>query len=152
MPQSVDTIYLHLVFSTKNREPWLVGDHLSAMHRYLATVSRDLNAPAVQVGGVADHVHLLTRFPRTLTVAEWVNKLKSNSSRWFKEQSATRDHAGFAWQKGYGVFSISVTHVDAAKAYIEHQEAHHKKITFQDEYRDLMNKHGIEFDERYVWD
>lgn len=152
MPQSIDTLYIHLVFSTKNREPWLRGALLPDTHAYLATVSRDLGAPAVQVGGVADHVHLLARFPRTLTIAEWVNKLKSNSSRWFKEQSETRDHAGFAWQKGYGVFSVSVTHVDAVREYIKTQEAHHRKVTFQEEYRGILKKHGVQFDERYVWD
>ena len=152
MPQSIDNVYLHLVFSTKNREPWLQGNLLPSMHAYLATVSQNLNAPAIQVGGIADHVHILARFPRTLAIADWVGKLKSNSSRWLKEQSVTRDHAGFAWQNGYGVFSISITHLDAAQAYIESQEAHHRKMTFQDEYRGLLKKHGIEIDERYVWD
>jgi len=152
MPQSLAQLYIHLVFSTKNREPWLRGDLCSHMHAYLASVSNDLDAPALQVGGVADHVHLLARLPRTLPLADWVSKLKSNSSRWFKEQSATRDHGGFSWQKGYGAFSISVTHVDAVRNYILGQEAHHQKITFQDEYRSLLKKHGIEFDEKYVWD
>ena len=152
MSQSLASVYLHLVFSTKNREPWLKGQLAPSTHAYLASVSKDLDAPALQVGGVADHVHILAHFPRSLTISEWVNKLKSNSSRWVKDQSATKDHAGFAWQKGYGVFSVSVTHEAAVRKYIEGQAEHHKKVTFQDEYRRLLNKHGVEFDEKYVWD
>ncbi|MCC5849146.1 MAG: IS200/IS605 family transposase [Verrucomicrobia bacterium] len=151
MPQSLDCIYLHLVFSTLNREPWFTGVHLSEMHAYLSGVSRELGAPTLRVGGVADHVHLLARFPRTITVAKWVEGLKSNSSKWFKKSSETQDHAGFAWQQGYGVFSVSPSHVDSLVNYIKGQAEHHKKETFQDEYRRLLRKYGMTVDERYMW-
>jgi REP element-mobilizing transposase RayT len=151
MPQSLDCIYLHLVFSTMDREPWFLREMLPELHAYLSVTSGKIGAPTLRVGGVSDHVHLLARFPRTVTVAKWVEGVKSNSSKWFKAQSATRDHAGFAWQKGYGVFSVSPGHVDAVVAYIVNQEEHHRNVTFQDEYRQLLKKYGMDVDERYVW-
>ena len=151
MSQSHAQIYLHLVYSTKHRQPFLTDPALRAQtHAYLAGTCKNLDSPAVIVGGVADHVHLLTRFSRTHSVAELIRELKRESSKWLKEQSA--DLADFHWQDGYGAFSVSPAHVDPLKKYIAEQEAHHRRVTFQDEYRRILRKYGLEWDERYVWD
>jgi putative transposase len=139
------------VFSTKNRQPFLQNPALRAeMHRYLGGTCRALDSPSLIVGGVADHVHLLCRLSRTHTVAEFIRELKRESSKWVKDKDA--ELADFHWQGGYGVFSISPAHVKALTAYIANQEEHHKKETYQDEFRRILTKYGVEYDERYVWD
>src|SRR5207253_2558190 len=102
------------------------------------------------VGGVADHVHLLCRMGRTRSVAEFVRELKRESSKWVKTNAG--DMRDFAWQEGYGAFSLSPSHVEALRAYIANQEEHHRIVAFQDEFRRLLQKYGVEFDERFVWD
>ena len=151
MPQSLDKIYLHLVFSTKNREAWLSPELRTDLHAYLGGVCNGRNIPPVRIGGVADHVHLLARFPRTVTVAAWVEEVKTTSSKWIKPRLGNNRNQ-FAWQRGYGVFSISPSHVDPLIHYIDNQEAHHRKETFQDEMRRFFKKYEVEFDEKYVWD
>lgn len=151
MPQSLSAVYLHLIFSTKNREPWLADSALRMeTHAFLGGVSKQLDCPPVIVGGVADHVHLLARIGRGITQSDWVKELKRVSSRWLKERDARM--AGFAWQGGYGVFSVSPSALEDVEAYIRKQEAHHRKVTFQDEFRKFLHKHRVEWDERYVWD
>ena len=151
MPQSHSAVFLHLIFSTKNREPWLRDAELRAeLHAYLGGVSKKLDCPPIAVGGVADHVHLLARFGRGVSQSEWVKELKRVSSRWIKEREPKM--AKFAWQSGYGVFSVSPSNLDAVERYIETQEEHHRKTTFQEEYRAFLRKHRVDWDERYVWD
>jgi putative transposase len=152
MSQSLCQLYVHLVFSTKNRYPFIPMDRVDILHAYLQTVSKNLEAPTLRVGGVADHVHLLARFPRTLTIAKWVEILKSHSSKWIKSEFASPKMSKFSWQSGYGAFSVSPSHVQKVVAYIQHQEAHHKTETFQEEYRRLLKKYEVIYDERYVWD
>ncbi|MEX2606987.1 MAG: IS200/IS605 family transposase [Kiritimatiellia bacterium] len=152
MPQSLAQIYLHLIFSTRERESWITPILRHEMHAYMAGISRELDAPAIQVGGVSDHVHVLAHFPRTLTVSKWVELLKTQSNRWFKQQSTENNRNLFAWQKGYGVFSVSPSHLDLVKTYIRNQETHHRTVTFKDEYRKIMDKYNVQYDERYVWD
>jgi REP element-mobilizing transposase RayT len=120
------------------------------MHAYLATTVRSLDAECYRVGGTADHVHLALRLPRTLTIAKLVEAVKANSSKWIKTHDASLQN--FAWQRGYGAFSVSKTHLQPLIQYIENQEEHHRALSFQDEYRSLLEKLGIDFDERYVWD
>jgi putative transposase len=120
------------------------------MHAYLATICRDLGGELVSVGGVADHVHIITTLPRTLSQAEIVETLKTNSSKWIKALDA--QYHGFFWQRGYGAFSVSPSHLDGVLQYIERQQEHHRTRAFQEEYRELLRKHGVQFDERYVWD
>jgi putative transposase len=120
MPQSLAQVYLHLVFSTKNRTPF-----------------------------VEDHVHLLVRFGRTVTIANLIKELKRTSSIWIKDEFGIN---AFEWQSGYGAFSISPAHLQILVKYIKNQEEHHKKVSFQDEFRRLLKKYQIEYDERYVWD
>ena len=120
------------------------------MHAVLGGISRQLDCPPLLAGGVEDHIHLLARFGRTISPADWIKELKRASSLWIK----TRDAASkeFSWQAGYGLFSVSASNVDAVREYIERQEEHHQKRSFQDELRALLRKHGVEWDERYVWD
>ena len=120
-----------------------------ALHGYLATVARNLGCECYRVGGVADHVHLAIRISRTITTAQLVEELKTSSSKWLKTQSpASR---GFAWQGGYGAFSIGPSNLEALTRYIDEQEKHHRTRTFQQEYRKFLERYGVDYDERYVW-
>jgi putative transposase len=159
MPQSLSVVYLHLVFSTKERRPLLRDGELRAeMHRFLGGVSRKLGCPALIVGGVEDHVHILARFGRTISQAEWVKEMKRTSSLWIKERDPRvikeRDPrvSEFAWQAGYGVFSVNAAGVASVSEYIRRQEEHHHAAAFQDEFRTMLQQHGEVWDERYVWD
>jgi REP element-mobilizing transposase RayT len=150
MPQSLSKLIVHIIFSTKNREPWLDSNIRARIHAYLATICRDLGAEVAHVGGVADHVHLVTTLPRTLSQAEFVEQIKKTSSKWIKTLDAK--YRGFFWQRGYAAFSVSRSQLDAVLQYINGQKEHHRTRTFQEEYRELLRKHGVDFDERYVWD
>jgi putative transposase len=151
MSQSLAQIYLHLVFSTKHRTPHLQDPALrQGMHAYLAGICNNLDSPALIVGGVADHVHLLCRLSKTLALADFLRELKRDSSKWIKDEAPAL--ADFHWQNGYGAFSLSPSHVEPLRAYIARQEEHHQRETFQDEFRRLLRKYGIAYDERYVWD
>ena len=151
MPQSLSAVYIHLVFSTKERRPFLRDAVVrSALHAYLGGISRTLDCPPIIVGGMEDHVHLVSRFSRTVTQADWVKELKRVSNLWLKEQGAA--YRDFQWQGGYADFSVSQSNIERVKNYITNQEAHHRKLGFQDELRVLLRKHAVEWDERYVWD
>ena len=151
MPQSLSAVYIHLVFSTKDRRPLLRDKPTrDALHSYLGGVSKQLDCPPILVGGVEDHVHLLARFGRTITQAEWVKELKRVSNLWLKERG--RDYADFEWQGGYADFSVSQSNLEQVKQYIAGQEEHHRNIGFQDELRALLPKHEIEWDEKYLLD
>jgi putative transposase len=151
MPQSLAKILIHTVFSTKDRRP-LLHDKLlrEELHRYLGGILANHGCQPLIIGGVADHVHVLSTLSRTGSVAEMVKEVKRSSSLWLKTQSS--DLHDFAWQNGYGVFSIGFSQVGTVRNYIAGQEAHHRKISFQDEFREFLKRYEIEFDERYVWD
>jgi putative transposase len=151
MPQSLSAVYVHLVFSTKERRPLLRDKTVrEKLHAQLGGISKTLECAPLIVGGTEDHVHLLCSFGRTITQAEWVKELKRVSNGWLKEQG--RDYSDFEWQGGYADFSVSQSNLEQVKQYITGQEEHHRKMTFQDELRALLKKHEIEFDERYLWD
>jgi len=150
MPQSLSLTILHLVFSTKDRLPLLSPDVRPGLHAYLATVARHDDGECYRVGGTADHVHLALQLSRTRSIADLVSELKTSSSRWLKERSPGLKK--FAWQRGYGVFSVGPKDLDAVISYIDRQEEHHRIRTFQDEYRAFLRQYGMEFDERHVWD
>ncbi len=120
------------------------------MHAYLATICRDLGTEFVRIGGVADHVHIVTTLPRTLSQAELIEQIKKISSKWIK--TIDTRYRGFLWQRGYGAFSVSPSQLDAVLQYVETQQKHHRTRTFQEEFRDLLRRHGVNFDEPYVWD
>ncbi|BDS08712.1 transposase [Oceaniferula spumae] len=150
MPQSLSKVIIHLIFSTKDRHEWIDAQIQPKLHAYLATTARDEGWECYRVGGVKDHVHLALRQPRTSDLSHFVGHIKRTSTVWIKKQDAKYD--AFHWQTGYGAFSVSASHLDALITYISKQEEHHRKQTFQDEFRAFLGKYGIEFDERYVWD
>lgn len=150
MPQSLSNVLIHLVFSTKNREPLIRGGVESELHAYSTTVLNNSGCPAIALNGTADHIHALFNLSRTITIANVVENLKTSTSKWIKSKGA--NFAGFHWQSGYGAFSVSQSIVADVVAYIQNQEEHHSHRSFQGELRILLQKHGVEFDERYVWD
>ena len=150
MPQSLSQVIIHIVFSTKDRHPSLDPAIRPRMHAYLATVCRDCGCEAYRVGGVADHVHIAARLARTISQSDLLEKIKKTSSAWIKTQGP--EYASFFWQRGYGDFSIGYSQLDDLVHYIDNQQAHHKTKSFQEEYRELLRKYSVPFDERYVWD
>jgi REP element-mobilizing transposase RayT len=150
MPQSLSQVILHIVFSTKERHRWLDLEIRPRMHAYLATVCRDCGCEAYRVGGTADHVHLAVRLCRTISQAKLLEEIKKTSSAWIKSQGS--QYGGFFWQSGYGSFSIGWSQLEELIRYIDRQEQHHGTQTFEQEYRELLRKYHMEFDERYVWD
>jgi len=151
MPQSLSKILLHLVFSTKERRPFLRDRALrDETHQYIGGILNGLDCPPIIVGGVEDHVHGLCALSRTCTPAEMVKEIKRGSSLWIKTRSP--EHTDFAWQNGYGIFSIGSSQIEDVRRYIAEQEQHHAKSTFQDEFRKLLQRYEVAYDERYVWD
>lgn len=150
MPQSLSLVIVHLVFSTKDRVSHLDPAIRPELFAYLAEVSRNAGCDCYRVGGMPDHVHIAVRLSRTLTIAALVQELKVSSSLWLKTKG--RDLADFAWQRGYGSFSVAPRDLGSVIAYIDCQEEHHRTRTFQEEYRAFLTKYGIDYDERYVWD
>jgi REP element-mobilizing transposase RayT len=151
MSQSLARIYLHIVFSTKNRKPFLTDKtRRGQCHAYLAGTCHNRGSPSLIVGGTEDHVHILCMLSRQESVAVLVRELKRESSKAIKQKCPGLRE--FYWQSGYGAFSVSPAHVEILKKYIVDQEAHHRKQSFQDEYRRLLRKYGLEYDERNVWD
>jgi REP element-mobilizing transposase RayT len=142
---------LHIVYSTKHREPLLCDETLrDEMHKYLAGTCNNLDCPALEVGGVEDHVHILCRLSRKMSIAGLLAELKRESSKWIKVRDSQQ--ANFHWQDGYGAFSISPSHVEVLREYIRNQADHHRRESFQDEFRRLLEKYDVEYEERYVWD
>jgi len=150
MPQSLAKIYIHLVFSTKNRESFLTDTIRYDLHAYMATSLNNLQCPVVLMNSIEDHIHTLFRLSRTIAISTAVEEVKKLSSKWLKTQSTALQ--SFAWQNGYGAFSVSESNVPAVCEYITNQREHHRTNTFQDEYRAMLKRHGIQYDERYVWD
>ena len=136
--------------ATLRAKLWRDPDVRPRMHAYPATICHDLAAELVRVGGVTDHVHIVTTLPRTVSQAEFIEKVKKASSKWIKALDVR--YRGFFWQRGYGAFSVSPSQLDDVLRYIETQQEHHRTSTFQEEYRELLRRHGLDFDERYVWD
>ena len=150
MPQSLARLHVHLVFSTKHREPLITDAVRPSLHAYMATVLRNSGCPAVLINSMPDHVHILFELGRTVTVSSSVEEVKTNSSKWLKTQGP--EFSRFAWQTGYGAFSVSESNVTAVRDYIANQAEHHRVKSFQEEYLAFLTKHGVAFDERYVWD
>jgi len=150
MPQSLANIYVHLIFSTKERFPFLSPEVRPDLHSYMSTVLANLNSPAVLINSVEDHVHILFNMGRTVTLAQVVEDVKKSSSKWIKTQRLS--FSKFAWQAGYGGFSVSESNTPKVANYIQNQEEHHRVKSFQEEYREFLTKHKIQYDERYVWD
>ncbi len=150
MPQSLSRVLLHLTFSTKHRARVLSPEIRAELFPYLAVVLNDHDCPSLRIGGVEDHVHLLFGLSRTQTISQIVEIVKTSSSKWIKTKGPQFDD--FHWQAGYGAFSVSQSHADEVIAYITNQAEHHRTITFQEEFRRILERYQIAFDERYVWD
>ena len=152
MAQSLSKVAIHLVYSTKDRTPWLKDPKLRRdLYAYTATViANNVDTKSIIINGAEDHVHVLCWLSRKFPIMDLAQIAKKETSKWLKKQNANL--AKFAWQGGYGVFSVSVSNIPEVKRYIENQYEHHKKMSFQDEFRALCQKHGAEIDERYVWE
>ncbi len=148
MPQSLANVVVHLVFSTKHRAPYLHKPLSDELHSYLGGILLNSGCSPLEMGGVEDHVHILFGLSRTISLAQVAEKVKTSSSKWLK----TKGLPEFAWQSGYAALSVDVQGVLGVREYIRGQEAHHRRMSFQEEYRSLLMEHGIEFDERYMWD
>ena len=150
MAQSLAKVFVHLIFSTKGRRRFIVEDIRDELNAYLVGIFRNYDSPALRVGCVEDHVHILLSLSRNYAIKKIVEEVKKGSSKWVKTQGPPFE--GFYWQNGYGAFSVSPSNVEAVIEYIASQSEHHRTMTFQEEFRRFLKKHGMEFDERYVWD
>jgi REP element-mobilizing transposase RayT len=150
MPQSLAKLAIHLVFSTKHRVPMLDDPIRDSLHRYMAIVLQNMSCPSMLINSVEDHVHILFDLSRTVAISNVVEEVKKTSSKWIKTQDGR--FSEFAWQAGYGAFSVSESQIEAVRTYISKQREHHKSTSFQDEYRTFLKRHQITFDEHYVWD
>lgn len=150
MSQSLASILVHLIFSTKNRQAIILPEVIHGLHAYMAGIARSHEAPVHEIGGIEDHAHLLVSLPRTLTVSKLVEEIKKGSSKWIKTRG--NQYADFSWQRGYGAFSIGQSSYEDLRKYIQNQKDHHKKISFQDEFRTFLKKYNIPYDEKYVWE
>jgi REP element-mobilizing transposase RayT len=150
MPQTFTSLLCHLIFSTKNREPFLDPELRPRLFGYMGGILREEGATPLIVNGPEDHVHALVATPPTRALSDVMRVLKTNSSRWVHEQWPEKK--AFAWQAGYGAFSVSKSNAEEVRRYVENQEEHHKHVSFQDEFRAFLHRHGISFDERYIWE
>jgi len=147
MPQSLSLVIIHIIFSTKDRSDVLDKDISRELYLYLATIARNNDCECYRAGGASNHVHLAIRLSRTITIAKLIEELKTSSTKWLKKHLPN-----FSWQRGYGAFSVGPSDLPALLAYIDTQEEHHRKHSFEDEFRALLKKYGVEHDERYIWD
>ena len=152
MPQSLAKVIVHITYSTKHRKPWLSDPDLrSQLYAYNATILKEeVDSPAILINGVEDHLHILCLLSRKFAIMDVIKASKTETSKWIKKQGMA--YGDFQWQAGYGIFSVSQSNVEQVKRYIATQQDHHKRMSFQDEFRELCKRHGIEIDERYVWD
>jgi putative transposase len=144
------SLIVHFTWSMKGRHPWLEPDMRNDLYSYIGGILNNKGAKLLSAGGMRDHIHLCASMPSTITVADFVNAVKSNSSRWIHDSHARLRN--FAWQEGYGAFSVSKSEEGKVIRYISSQENHHRKRTFKEELIGLLEKHEISYDARYVWD
>jgi len=150
MGQSLVKNYVHIVFSTKYREPLIFPPYDKELHSYLGRICTELECPALKIGGYTDHIHILCRLSKKISLMKLIEIIKSQSSKWMKTKGESLKN--FYWQNGYGAFSVDPGGVNRVIAYIDTQYEHHTNKTFQKEYKTLLKKHKVEFNERYVWD
>ena len=149
MADSYTSLFYHFVFSTKNRANFIRADIEERIWAYIGGVARKHKMAAIQIGGIEDHVHVLVLAPTTIAPFEIAKYLKGDSSKWIKEEFA--DLQAFAWQDGYGAFTVSKSNIPAVVEYIQSQRVHHQKKSFQEEYLEFLQKHGVEYNEKYLW-
>jgi putative transposase len=149
MTNSYISLYMHIIFSTKGRQPMIVPELQTRLWAYMGGIARENSIKALSIGGIEDHVHALLSLPATIPVAKGVQLIKGGSSKWVDETYARLQR--FAWQEGYGAFSVNISLIEETIRYIERQAEHHRRKTFQEEYVEFLKRHSIEYDERYVW-
>lgn len=149
MPGKYLSLLVHFTWSTARREPWLAPEIRQPLYSYIGGIMNNKKAKLISAGGVSDHIHLYSSMPSTISIADFVNAVKSNSSRWIHENFDNRKR--FAWQEGYGAFSVSKSVENRVIRYVQNQEVHHRKHSFQEELLSLLQKHDIAYDERYLW-
>lgn len=149
MPQSFASLHCHIVFSTKHRQPQISDELRPRLFEYIGGILRNQSSCLIAAGGVPDHIHLLVSLGRTIAVADAVRIVKTNSSSWIHEELRLPE---FGWQDGYGAFAVSYSNVESVKQYLANQAEHHRSRTFQEEFREFLRRHGLEWDERYIWD
>jgi REP element-mobilizing transposase RayT len=150
MAKTLSNVITHMVFSTKKRQHWLQKEICKELYPYTGKILQNHGCYVHQIGGMPDHIHIACTLSPTIAISKLVEEIKTSTSKWLKHKDAKLSN--FYWQHGYGVFSISRTHLDALKFYITNQEAHHLKITFQDEFTTLLQKNNLAIDLRYLWD
>lgn len=150
MPQSLANVLIHLVYSTKHRQPWLKDEFREDLHAVKGQTLIDLDCQPIKIGSVEDHAHILFAISRNYPIKAIVQALKTESTKWLKRHDQSLQE--FHWQAGYGAFSVSTSNRDQVSGYIERQKEHHRQMSYQDEFRQICRKHGIDIDERYVWD
>lgn len=150
MGQSLVQNYIHIVFSTKNRQRLIIQPIESELYRYLGGICNNLECNVIKIGGYTDHVHILCMLSKKITLMQLVKEIKGSSSKWIKSKG--EDYKDFYWQDGYGAFSVKPSEVNTVDAYISNQHRHHSRKTFQDEYRAFLEEYSVAYDERYVWD
>ena len=149
MPHSYSNVMVHIVYSTKDRRPFITESIRPDLYAYTIGILNKIDCRTITIGGASDHIHALVRMSRMVSQAKMVEDMKRGSSRWIKTQGIHFQR--FSWQNGYSIFSVSESQASRVEAYIDGQEEHHRKITFQDELRALLKKHNIPFDEKYLW-
>jgi REP-associated tyrosine transposase len=150
MAQSLSNVLLHLVFSTKNRQPWIDIDIEEELTKYTAGICREIGCASHKMGCADDHIHIACTLSRTMAISKLIEEIKTGSSKWMKTKGD--QYAEFAWQNGYGAFSIGQSQLSDLRHYIGNQREHHRRISSQDEFRQMLAKYQVEYDERYVWD
>lgn len=150
MGQSLVQNYLHLVFATRYRKPLIDAIIETKLHEYMDGICDNLDSPAIKIGGHFDHIHIACSLSKKIALVDFLEELKKSSSKWLKKQG--EKYENFFWQGGYGAFSVSPSQIDQLVLYIQNQHEHHQKMSFQEEYRELLKKYKVEYDERYVWD
>jgi len=150
MGQSLVKNYLHIIFSTKNRVPLIQGNIANELYAYLGGICKNLECTPIYIGGHVDHIHVLCMLSKKIALMNLLEELKSSSSKWIKTKGANL--GDFYWQNGYGTFSITPSEIESVRAYINMQEEHHAKKSFQEEYREFLKKYSVDYDERYLWD
>jgi len=147
MSQSLADVVLHIVFTTKGRKQWLQPLIEEELYSYITAICKNLNCPLVQINGTTDHIHVLLALSRTITISKLISEIKSGSSRWIKTKGVF--YKDFAWQGGYGAFSVARPSIDKAINYIASQKEHHKTVSFQDEFVSFLKRAKIKYDEKY---
>jgi putative transposase len=150
MPQSLAKNLIHLIYSTKDRAPCLSLEIRAGLFKYKAGILKEWKSPALVIGGVADHVHVLFSLSKNHALAKVIEEVKKGSSKWLKTQGSS--FQAFHWQAGYGAFSVSQSHLEQVQRYIDGQEQHHRTRSFQDEFLAFLNRYGIRYDERFLWE